>query len=715
MDLFTRLSLRGRLLIVGLGITTTAMVVVAILSYTQQQRINAAVTQGCEEMAMQDLDHMTQSVLAMAESYNQSQVDRTRMALLVGLHELKQTGAIAFDAANPVQWDAVNQATQSRSQVSLPRITVGGQWLGQVTSKTATAPVVDPIGKLSRSRVTIFQRMNAAGDMLRVATSVIGLDGNRAIGTYIPARQADGSDNAVIASVLAGKEYIGRAMVVDGWYSTGYAPIMDASGEVVGMFFVGLPEAEAIASLRKAVMDMKVGKTGYVYVLNAKGSTRGNYVISAQGKRDGENIWEAKDADGRPFIQEVCNTALALKPGELGVAYYPWKNNQDEAPHMKIARVGYFAPWDWVIGVSAPIREFNAAADTIAGISRRGEIILWSVFAGVMVGSVAIWLVVSGTLARQLTKATDRLGSGSEQVTAAATQVASAGQSIAQGASEQAAALEETTSALQEMASMAKSNAANAQHAARAADEAREATRQGDEVMAQMKQAIARSQTAAGETARIIKVIDEIAFQTNLLALNAAVEAARAGDAGRGFAVVAQEVRHLATRSAEAARDTSTLIAQSVESSKEGAELSGRAADSLAQINNAAVKVSELIAQISTASDEQAQGISQVNTAISQMDQVTQGNAASAEESAAASEELSAQANEVQEVTQQLVKLVRGCNAKTRASGASAHEGGGASRNVGDHASGHESGQSPNPQHPKRALSLGNHNTKRAA
>ena len=212
------------------------------------------------------------------------------------------------------------------------------------------------------------------------------------------------------------------------------------------------------------------------------------------------------------------------------------------------------------------------------------------------------------------------------------------------------------------MASMTKQNADNAQQANTLASQASKAAGNGTEAMTRMSTPINDIQKSSDETAKIIKVIDEIAFQTNLLALNAAVEAARAGEAGKGFAVVAEEVRNLAMRSAEAAKNTSTMIEESVKNSKNGVDIASEVGKVLDEIVEGIGKTSELVGEIAAASQEQAQGIDQVNTAMSQMDKVTQQNAANAEESASASEELSAQAETMNDVVAQLASMVGGSN-----------------------------------------------------
>jgi methyl-accepting chemotaxis protein len=214
------------------------------------------------------------------------------------------------------------------------------------------------------------------------------------------------------------------------------------------------------------------------------------------------------------------------------------------------------------------------------------------------------------------------------------------------------------------MSSMTKQNADNAQQANTLATEAKKSAGTGTDSMTRMNAAIREIQKSSDETAKIIKVIDEIAFQTNLLALNAAVEAARAGEAGKGFAVVAEEVRNLAMRSAEAAKNTARMIEESVKNSKNGVDIATEVGKVLNEIVQSVGKTTDLVGEIAAASQEQAQGIDQVNTAVAQMDKVTQQNAANAEESASASQELSAQAESMKEVVSQLIALVGGAGSK---------------------------------------------------
>lgn len=287
-------------------------------------------------------------------------------------------------------------------------------------------------------------------------------------------------------------------------------------------------------------------------------------------------------------------------------------------------------------------------------------VVRMSVLAAVLLVLVAVSWWIKRTIVNRLTTLAQVMSSGADQVVEASGQVNSASQSLAQGASESAASLEETSASLEEMASMTRRNVENAEQVKDLATHARQAGDAGSADMETMSAAMSGIKQASDDVAKIVKTIDEIAFQTNILALNAAVEAARAGQAGAGFAVVADEVRNLAQRAAQAARETAEKIQDSVAKSEHGVAISGKVAQSLAEIVSKARQVDELAAQVATASKEQNQGITQVNTAVSQMDKVTQGNAASAEESASAAEELNAQARSMQAAVGELLKLVGG-------------------------------------------------------
>ena len=265
-----------------------------------------------------------------------------------------------------------------------------------------------------------------------------------------------------------------------------------------------------------------------------------------------------------------------------------------------------------------------------------------------------------GTMATWFNKFVGKLESilgeirkGASEIDAGSSQVSATSQSVASGASQQAASLEEISASLEQMSAMTDRNAQNATTAVNRSDEARTRANTCQDQMGRMSEAMGAIKQSSDSIAKVLKVIDEIAFQTNLLALNAAVEAARAGEAGKGFAVVAEEVRNLAQRSAQAARETATMIEESTTRADRAVSICNDVDSSLRTIVEGTREVNELLAQIASASREQAQGIGQINSGVTELDKVTQQNAGNSEELAAASEETAAQVASLKQVVGQ--------------------------------------------------------------
>lgn len=654
----SRKSLRFKLLFWGIILTTLPITLISIVVYKQGAEVERVAKEGLDGLARNDLDHIAQGLYNLCDVYSKALAEQTTTALTVAESVMTKYGKVSLAESKKVVWSARNQFTQQEQEISLSQMLVGDTPILPNNDPSTLSPVVDDVCKIVGGTCTIFQRMNDNGDMLRLTTNVLTLGGKRAISTYIPAKNTEGRRDPVLEKVLNGQMYVGRAFVVNAWYTTAYKPIFDEQKQVIGMLYVGIPEASATAYCREKIMNIKVGRTGYVWVLNTSKDNLGRYVISDHGKRDGESIWESRDADGRYFIQEICTQAQTLGAGETMPFRYSWKDSDQAEPRMKFASVAYFAPWDWVIGVGSYEDEFFKPVEVIQNLWSKSNHIQLILGIVTMLASVLVWYGIATGLVQKIGQAVSRLAQGADQVTSASENVASVAQTLAQGASTQAASLEETTAALEETASMAKSNAANADQANNCMVETGKVVQDAQTIVSQTSGAMIKISEASSKIANIIEVIEGIAFQTNLLALNAAVEAARAGDQGKGFAVVAGEVRNLAQRSAKAANETGELIRETVERVKAGSELNTKLEEVFSKVHHSSSQVAQLVEHITTASKQQADGVNQINSAMIQMDQMVQQTAAGSEESSSASQELATQAGVLKETVGDLADII---------------------------------------------------------
>jgi methyl-accepting chemotaxis protein len=410
-------------------------------------------------------------------------------------------------------------------------------------------------------------------------------------------------------------------------------PLRTRTNEFAGSLVIFLKEQ----FLTKRINAVKIGSTGYPFMVNKSG------LIQVHPRS--ERILKL-NITGVTGMETVAKRMLA---GETGTGYGSFESVTIIAGYAPVLVTG------WSVVVSQDTNEAMATTNTLRNII----LLIAALFLVVTIPAVTFF---ARSIVRPLNQAIAELTQTSDHVMDASLQVSSTSQLLADGASQQSAAIEETSSALEEMATMTNHNAENAQQADMLMSEVKKVVGSANETMERLTASMDNISSTSNETRKIIKTIDEIAFQTNLLALNAAVEAARAGEAGAGFAVVAGEVRNLAMRAADAARNTTHLIEQSVTGIKSGSVLVDTANKAFTAIADSSAKVAVLVGEINVASREQAQGVIQINKAVQDVDNVVQKNAATAEETAATSSEMCTEAKLMKDVVGNLVSIVSGAS-----------------------------------------------------
>ena len=526
---------------------------------------------------------------------------------------------------------------------------------------------VDAFSRTHGGVATIFMRKG--DDFERISTSLKKENGERAVGTNLA------RNHPAYPLMLDGKTFVGRAMLFGKPYMTLYEPVKDGGGAIVGILFIGFDLTDFQKSLDALVADARFFESGGTYVIDPRASNEDAVFVShptAAGKkvlevnpgaaafldqlRAGE---EAFVMEAAPLFNPSISEPWAVKrQAKAGSWWVVAEVSDTEAMasywNTMYAFWGMLAAVTLVLGaglfwlvrrnVSQPLAELTSAVTSVA----QGD--LTRVFSsqrtdeiGGLVREVEAMRQRFQTMMRELRQASDSIGTASVEI-------ATGNQDLSSRTEQTASNLEETAASMEELTSTVRQSADAARQANQLAASAAEIAARGGEVVAQVVTTMDEINHSSKKISDIIGVIDGIAFQTNILALNAAVEAARAGEQGRGFAVVAGEVRNLAQRSAQAAKEIKGLIGASVDRVEAGSKLVADAGNTMSEIVGSVQRVSDIIGEITAAAGEQSDGIGQVNTAVAQLDQMTQQNAALVEESAAAAESLKDQARRLSEL-----------------------------------------------------------------
>ncbi|WP_319541297.1 Cache 3/Cache 2 fusion domain-containing protein [uncultured Pseudodesulfovibrio sp.] len=645
--------------------------IVAILLW-QSGNMQETLTKSFDKQARHEVE------LAVVDAGNMLATQHATLA-----KQLQNDMNVAFDIVQrnggfqlldeTVDWKAVNQISKNASTVTLSKMALGSEWLGQNADPNIPTPMVDELMKLTGTTCTVFQTMNTQGDLLRVATNILKTDGNRAVGTFIP------SSSIVAQTVKSGETFRGTAFVVNAWYLTQYRPIKDASGVVIGCVYVGILQ-EGVQELRQGIKSVVLGDTGFLSVLGGPGTGEGEVKMHKDASLEGQSLLQKTDAEGNTVYKELIEAAKA-RDGKPVTKMVMLAESGASAPRSILLSATYFKPWNWVIMGTGYVEEFlegKRVAD--AALSNTTW---WTIFIGVvmLVVGVLVFFIFASKMSKSIGKAVsimseisqgnldvpaldaetgrsrdelDELGdsvndmgerlreivykvqSSAQSVTQGSAELANTSQSISEGASNQAASVEEVSASMEQMTANIQQNTDNAQQTEGIARQAAGDASAGGE-------SVTRTVEAMRQIADKIAIVEEIARQTNLLALNAAIEAARAGEHGKGFAVVAAEVRKLAERSGVAAAEISGLSVNSMDIAEQAGKMLEKMVPDI-------TRTAELVLEISTASHEQTTGSSQIKNAILELDRVVQQNSAESEELAASSEELAGHAAQLQQV-----------------------------------------------------------------
>ncbi len=633
--------MNNRILRRGIVVTLIPLAAVAVLTLIINSFDYVAATKGCSRLAETDLNHQVGALYAACRTYHEDLASALKGAKVL----LDSTGKMELHHEHQVEWIARNQFGGGEA-VRLPVMSAGTAQFLPVVDINKEAPVVDQVQRLYGTTATVFQRMNANGDMLRVATTVKESPERRAIGTYIPAFDLSGKANPVLSVVLRGGSFLGRAFVVNSWYLAAYQPLLGARGDVVGMIFAGLPESKLRAKLERFNGISTAAKSD-IFILHAASQSKGLFVFSSDKDLEGKPAIEHKDAAGDLYVQRICKAALDSKAGDISEISFMNAGKQGSAPRKMMARFTYFPEWDWVIGVQEPYDQFLDSSNAIKRVFYWTTLVLAAFCLASVWFSYKVWRKFSNSLCDRMESVvqtlqgnSQNLSQGADSIAALSSQLAVSSSSILKAVKQQEASSENTSSTTSIVTETAQQNSGTATKMSHLSSAVQDSVQQAAKTLDEVDDAMKQMDQGSDQILGVIDSIDELSFATNIVSLNASIEAARAGAAGAAFAVVASEIRDLAARCGAAANQTRRIIGQSRIDIGGASEKVVRLIQVLQPVKEKALQLQLLATKVSDASGDQVDNLKQVFRAVGQVKLASEDAASVAEAGAAHAESL---------------------------------------------------------------------------
>jgi methyl-accepting chemotaxis protein len=443
-----------------------------------------------------------------------------------------------------------------------------------------------------------------------------------------------GTDSSVGKALSAEGTYRGRLEVSGSHY---FASAWKSPGGGVAMAVLPLSGMDEFRELAKGI---KIAKSGYAFVMDTRGT------LYVHPSLEGQNLWDQQDAKGKYFIREIA----AKRNGSI---VYPWNKAGSVLKENKLTVFMDVPELDWIVATGSYLSEYYLAFYQLLG-----SLVLLTL--AVVALAVGLGVVIAAKIAKPLNSSNDILLKASEQLAGQAQSVSASSEELASGSEELASSIEQMTANVEELRSIMESNSQSLGEADRLMGMSRAGTEKSTSRMNALTESLEDISSKSQAIAKIIKVIDDIAFQTNILALNAAVEAARVGEEGKGFAVVAEQVKSLAQKSAEASKSTEEIILKAIESVNVGKKNGEEAKAALAECKQFAEKVGTLLSGINESAREQLVGANQITSGVTQANAVVQGTASSSQELASNAVNLNDHAGNVRETAEGMNMIIQG-------------------------------------------------------